>query len=359
MIYINARFLTQDVTGVQRFAEQICLELAKLRDDIVLLVPRNIKRSSFSQNVNIKSIGNKSGHYWEQIELPKYLKSIGSPLLINLCSTAPIFYKNQIVTHHDVTYKRYKASFSWKFRALYSVLIPLMLKNSKALITVSEFSKSEILSYFNYDPQKIHIIYNAVGSEFTNSQASVKEKEDYLLAVSSPNFHKNFHGMLEAFNILRSKYDIPFKLKVIGKSSASFAAQDYTKATDSDDVRFLGRVDDNELISLYQNATAFVFPSFYEGFGIPPLEAQACGCPVISSNKASMPEVLNDSVLYFDPYDNTAMAEAMKRVIVESELRDNLITAGLANVKRFSWSLSAKKVNSIVDNITSSELDRL
>lgn len=354
MIYINARFLTQDVTGVQRFAEQICIELVGLRDDVVLLAPKDIKRSSLPASFNIQTIGEKSGHYWEQVELPKYLRSIDSPLLVNLCSTAPVFYKNQIVTHHDVTYKRYKKSFSLKFRMLYSLLIPMMLKSSKALITVSEFSKSEILQYFNYNPEKIHIIYNAVGREFIDSPKKNDNSEKYFLAVSSPNFHKNFHGMLDAYNLLKSRSGSDVKLKVIGKSASSFATQDFSKNAQDGDVTFLGRVDDNQLISLYQNATAFVFPSFYEGFGIPPLEAQACGCPVISSNKASMPEVLRNSVLYFDPYNVSEMANMMEKIISDSDLRDTLVTAGLQNVKDYSWKVSAQKVNSIIETTMSS-----
>ncbi|CAI1722123.1 glycosyltransferase family 4 protein [Serratia proteamaculans] len=354
MIYINARFLTQDVTGVQRFAEQICIELVALRDDVVLLAPKDIKRSSLPAGFNIQTIGEKSGHFWEQVELPKYLRSIGSPVLVNLCSTAPVFYKNQIVTHHDVTYKRYKKSFSLKFRILYSLLIPMMLKSSKALITVSEFSKSEILQYFKYDPKKIHIIYNAVGNEFVNSSKESDKLDKYFLAVSSPNFHKNFHGMLEAYSLYRSKHGGDIKLKVIGKSASSFATQDFSKNAQDGDVTFLGRVDDNELITLYQNATAFVFPSFYEGFGIPPLEAQACGCPVISSNKASMPEVLRNSVLYFDPYNVAEIANTMEKIISDSALRDTLMIAGLENVKSYSWKSSAEKVNAIIETTTSS-----
>ncbi|WP_411750641.1 glycosyltransferase family 4 protein [Serratia marcescens] len=353
MIYINARFLTQDVTGVQRFAEQICMELVELRNDIILLAPRDIKRSTLPAGFNVRFIGNKSGHYWEQIELPCYLKSLGSPLLLNLCSTAPAFYDNQIVTHHDVTYKRYKKSFSLKFRALYSVLVPLMLRNSKALITVSNFSKSEILDYFSYDKKNIYIVYNAVGQEFSPGMLQENDKDKYILAVSSPNYHKNFHGMLESFSLVKRQHGGNVKLKVIGKSSASFASQYFSKNLVTDDVIFLGRIEDEKLISLYQNAIAFVFPSFYEGFGIPPLEAQACGCPVISSNKASMPEVLNESVIYFDPYNINEMADAMSKVISDEETRSKLISSGFANVKKYSWKKSAQSVCDIINSINS------
>ncbi|WP_265555298.1 glycosyltransferase family 4 protein [Serratia grimesii] len=349
MIYVNARFLTQELTGVQRFAEQLSLSLSSQRDDLVFVSPDGIIRKAIAEKLNVQVIGKKIGHAWEQFELPKYLKKQGAPLLLNLCSTAPMFYKNQIVTHHDVTYKRYPKSFSRNFKLLYGMLVPLMLRNSHRLLTVSEFSKREISEFYGVNEDKISIIYNAVSGDFARSEFR-DNKERYLLAVSSPNYHKNFHGMIEAFLKLEGAN---CKLKVIGKASTSFAAQDYTQLLkETGDIEFLGRVDDKRLVELYQNALAFVFPSFYEGFGIPPLEAQACGCPVISSNAASMPEVLTDSVIYFSPEDTDMMAEVMMKVIVDERLRVALINAGQENVKRFSWDASATKISTILDELS-------
>lgn len=170
------------------------------------------------------------------------------------------------------------------------------------------------------------------------------------MAVSSPNYHKNFHGMIEAFLKIKGPN---CKLKVIGKASTSFAVQDYTQLLkETGNIEFLGRVEDEQLVKLYQNALAFVFPSFYEGFGIPPLEAQACGCPVISSNTASMPEVLADSVVYFSPEDTDMMAEVMMKIISDEDLRSDLIMAGQENVKRFSWDTSATKISAILDELS-------
>ncbi|MCP1104995.1 glycosyltransferase family 4 protein [Serratia nevei] len=348
MLYINARFLAQDLTGVQRFAEQISMALNDIRDDIVFLVPKNVKRNALLEKVRFEEVGERQGHLWEQLDLPAYLKKKGSPILLNLCSTAPIFYRNQIVTHHDVTYKRYPKSFSRKFRALYSVLIPAMLKNSKRLITVSEFSRNEINEVYHCPKEKIAVVYNAVSGEFHRKPDA--KINNYLLAVSSPNYHKNFHGMLEAF--ARLPKDSGVSLKIIGKSATTFAAQDFSKLINgSDDIQFMGRVDDKELIELYQNALAFVFPSFYEGFGIPPLEAQACGCPVIAAKAASMPEVLADSVVYFDPNNISDIAAAMESIITDASLREALIAKGERNVARFSWHRSAEKVDQILREI--------
>ncbi|MGQ8705923.1 glycosyltransferase family 4 protein [Serratia sp. TSA_198.1] len=356
MLYINGRFLTQEMTGVQRFAEEISRQLNKIRNDVVILAPEGILNKAILKEFNVEVVGRKSGHYWEQVELPYALKKKGSPLLLNLCSTAPAFYQNQIVTHHDVTYKRYPSSFSRKFRFVYGVLIPRMLKSSRHLLTVSEFSKEEIHNVFGYPKEKISIIYNAVNDAFAKAEHKSTDRQNaYLLAVSSPNYHKNFHGMLSAFETVSKEFDV--SLKIIGKTAVSFSQQDFSALlSHSDKVEFMGRVDDQELINLYQNALAFVFPSFYEGFGIPPLEAQSCGCPVISSNAASMPEVLQDSVIYFDPNNIAMISDAMKEIISDSELRTELTRKGNLNLKRFSWHASAQKVSDIVDSFSNDQV---
>ncbi|MCR0999117.1 glycosyltransferase family 4 protein [Serratia sp. JUb9] len=349
MLYVNARFLTQEMTGVQRFAEEISLALKDQISDIVFISPPGILREEVARKLDVKVIGERTGHLWEQIDLPRYLKSKGSPLLLNLCSTAPILYKNKIVTHHDITYKRYPQSFSKKFRLFYNLFTPLMLKGSRHLITVSNFSKGEVCQAYRFPEDKVSVVYNAVSNSFKPGSQREDGAEKYLLAVSSPNYHKNFHGMIEAYAKLASP-DVT--LKIIGKASGVFLPQSLeSQATSNDKVKFLGRVDDSELVDLYNNALAFVFPSFYEGFGIPPLEAQACGCPVISSKTASMPEVLADSVLYFDPESSMEIAEAMKKVINDAELRDNLTHKGFENVRRFSWQASAEVISKLVTQL--------
>lgn len=347
MIYVNARFLTQEMTGVQRFAEEISLSLRSIRDDVVFVSPPGILREDVAKKLGVEIIGYRAGHAWEQVDLPRYLKKKGSPLLINLCSTAPIFYTNKVVTHHDVIYKRYPQSYSKSFRVFYNTLVPLMLKSSKKLITVSEFSKKEISEAFNYNANNIVVVSNAVNSSFTPS-IDHGSKERYLLLVSSKNYHKNFHGAIAAFSQLAGYGNL--SLKIIGAANGSFSEMNLTNEH-VDNIEFMGRVDDAALIKLYQGALGFVFPSYYEGFGIPPLEAQACGCPVISSNKASMPEVLLDSALYFDPYNIDDIALHMKELIDDENLRSELREKGYLNVKRFSWYSSASKVNEIINEL--------
>lgn len=344
MIYINARFLTQPLTGVQRFSLELCLELNKIRDDLIFLVhsKAEILDKNLVKDFNIIEVNKGYGHYWEQITLPGYLKNIGSPLLINLCSTAPIFYKNQIVTHHDVTYVRYPESFSFKFRLLYKFLIPRMLHSAKRVITVSNFSKQEISRVYSTPLEKFKIIYNAVNGNFKPNRNI--ERDNFCLAVSSPNLHKNFHRMIEAF--LASNTTL--NLLIIGGQAASFSGINYQA---DPRIKFLGRIDDAELIELYQKAAFFIFPSLYEGFGIPPLEAQACGCPVIASNVASIPEVLGNSAKYFDPLNINEIKLVIENISNNKEMRSQLTTLGFENVQRFSWEKSAYQLSGLIEKV--------
>lgn len=352
MIYINGRFLEQPMTGVQRFAFELVKNLNQLRSDITVLVPNKarILDRSIIDKMNILEIAGGNGHYWEQAVLPKYLKSIGSPLLVNLCNSAPILYKNKISTHHDITYIRFPQSYSWKFRLFYRNFAPLFLKTSHAVITVSEFSKKDISDFYKISPQKIHVIANAVNESFEpkDNKKYNDKKDKFALAVSSPNYHKNFYRMIEAYN----DANINFKIKIIGSASGVFNDRSpiMNDNINADKIEFVGRVTDEELIALYQDAEFFIFPSLYEGFGIPPLEAQKCGCPVISSNAASLPDVLGESTIYFDPLNVDDIKNKIELVSSNSDIRNELITKGLVNVERFSWIKSATKLNELINS---------
>lgn len=356
MIVINARFLTQELRGVQRFAEQICLALKQLRDDVVFVAPHGIKMHESAAALEVQHIGRHTGHLWEQLDLPLYLRKHGNPLLVSLCSTAPLFYNNQIATHHDVTYVRHPESYTRMFRLLYRTMTPIMLSRIKALLTVSNFSKGEISQFYNYSEKKIFVVPNAVSGAFQPGPP-LKEQQDYLLAVSSPSAHKNFSRMIQAFLRLRDHDDL--QLHIVGGASDIFNDDHLQRLASRDPrIRFLGRLSDAELIAQYQGATAFVFPSLYEGFGIPPLEAQACGCPVLAANAASIPEVLQASALYFDPMDVSHMASAMERILTDLPLRQSLRRRGLNNVARFSWDESARRISQRIDALLTPSRDR-
>ncbi|HAT2212371.1 TPA: glycosyltransferase family 4 protein [Serratia marcescens] len=347
MIYINARFLTQDMTGVQRFAAELCLQLARLRDDVIFLSPRDIKQVDIASRLNVKVVGSRSGHLWEQWDLPFFLRKNGCPLLVNLGNTAPLLYLNKVITLHDISYLRYPKTYSWGFRYCYKFFIPLLLGTCKKLLTVSGFSRDEICSQYGFSREKIHIIHNAVSEKFTVSHETGLRR-GYFLAVSSHHYHKNFHGLLAAFNKLPEKYEM--HMIVAGSTHPNYQPLEFDKNL-GNKFSFVGRVSDEELVDLYRNAFCFLFPSLYEGFGLPPLEAQACGCPVIASNAAAMPEVLGESAILVDPLNDDALTEAMEKLVLDPKLRESLIAAGTENIERFSWLLSARQLSCVIDSV--------
>lgn len=349
MIAVNARFLTQSITGVQRYAFEMSKALRKFcnEDEIVFFAPRNIRLKNEAEELNVKIVGSHTGHLWEQLDLPRHLKKIGSPLLLNFCNTAPIFYKNKFSTMHDITYVRYPGTYSRLFRLYYRVMMPLVLRTSRHIFTVSEFSRKEISEYFHFPIENISVAYNAVSSEFKPVVDEKLNAEKYLLAVSSVKENKNFLMALRAFKSV--SVNLPqVKLFIVGDLKAgNFSSVDLSEFMNDSNIRFLGRVSDSQLIKLYSNAVAFLFPSLYEGFGIPVLEAQACGCPVIASNTASLPEVLKNSAIMKNPHDVRELSDAITHIAENVEFRHQVVNLGYENIKRFSWEKSAMNIMNI------------
>jgi glycosyltransferase involved in cell wall biosynthesis len=347
-LVVNARFLTQDITGVQRFAIEISKQLKKMYgDEIAFVTPSPVLHTEVAKELNATVIGHLKGHLWEQIDLPRYLFRHQNPLLLNLANSAPLFYRFKIVTLHDIAYARFPHTFDWKFRLFYKLLIPQILRHSKAIFTVSEFSKREIETFYGVDSSKISVIYNGVSPLFFPHVN--EKKEPYILAVSSLNTQKNFHSLIKAFNRL----SIPnIKLYLVGSMNKSFAALELIEEVEGNpNIVFKGRVEDDELIVLYSNALCFVYPSFYEGFGIPPLEAQACGCPVVCSRAASLGEVGGESVIYCDPYSVDDITHQIRVVLEDESLQQTLRVKGFENIKRFSWKASGEKIGKVLEEL--------
>lgn len=353
MIVINARFLTQQLTGVQRFAFEISRALKALykEQDIRFFAPKDIQLQTEASDLNVEVIGSHTGHLWEQLDLPKHLKKLGNPLLLNFCNTAPIFYKNKISTLHDITYIRFPHTFSKAFRYYYRFVMPLVLKTSKHIFTVSNFSKQEISRYYHISNEYISVIYNAVDQAFHQQLDENLKKENYLLAVSSVKENKNFGMILKAYEEA-SKHTNNLKLFIVGDlKNNNFSNIDLKIFVKHPGIKFLGRVSDTQLIKLYSNAIAFLFPSLYEGFGIPVLEAQSCACPVIASNASSLPEVLRNSADLINPQNINDLIKAIHKIVNNIEHRKALIATGIKNASRFSWEQSAEKVFSTINEV--------
>lgn len=348
-IVVNARFLTQKMTGVQRFGVEISLILKRLLGDKVRFVsPQGIKQNDYAQILEVEIVGNHSGYMWEQLDLPFYLRKQGWPLLLNLCNMAPVFYKNKVTTIHDIAFVAYPQTFSKKFLFVYRVLIPCIIRTSKCLITVSNFSKEEICRNYNVDENNVMIVYNAVSDDFIHIADKKLEKRQYFLAVSSLNYRKNFLSVLKAFELFTKRNSAEYLYIVGDLNNDSFKGVDIKEFKKNSRIVFLGRVSDDELRKYYSNSLGFIYPSIYEGFGIPPLEAQACGCPILVSDIPPLKEVFQNSALYCNPYDVEDIANKMEELLA---MRDEFIMRGNDNIKRYSWNNSAEKIMELVENV--------
>lgn len=354
---VNTRFISQKITGTQRFASNIARELKKMRPETLFLAPPAINNPQLAAELEVRVIGAKNyrlyqklnlpaNPLWEQIDLPLYLWRHGNPGLLNLINLAPYFYKNNIITIHDLCFKLYPEFFSRKFTTLYNFLVPRLARRARHIITVSQHSKSDICEHFLIPPEKVTIAGNAVNFEDAGSNQTSPYPEPYILAVGALEPRKNIPNLIAAFRKLPERN---LRLVIVGKNDLHVFRQTQERlcnsgATEDKRVIFTGYLDDHKLTTLYRHAIGFCYPSFYEGFGLPPLEAQAQGCPVIVSRRASLPEVFGDSALYCDPENIDNIAHMLQILIDDQDLRERLKLAGLKNCRRFSWRQSTEKI---------------
>lgn len=353
-VVVNCRFLTRPVTGVERFAEQITEQLARQRDDLVLVAPRRgeLRRTELA-GLPVHRVGTFAGHAWEQVSLRRFLLRRGKPLLVGLANTGPVGYRGQVVAVHDITHRRHPEGYARRFRALYAVMTPRLVADSAAIVTVSDFSRREIET--TYHPRRpITVVPNAVGRWIVadgSVGATPDVEQPFFLVVGSANAHKNLATAYRAFREYRARGG-GAALVVVGSTHRSFSS---STVDEQEGVIALGRVSDADLAWLYARAIAFIFPSLYEGFGIPPLEAQAAGTPVVASDIAALREALTaQSALWFPPTDARALTQALQRLSTDEALRTRLIREGRSNVARFSWRRSAEILSTVIDDALAS-----
>lgn len=345
-VLINGRFLTQPVTGVQRFATEIAIRITDRRDDVAVAAPRGHLEQRLGPLVQA---GRFHGQLWEQLDLPGMVRELGNPLVLSLTNTGPLRVGRQIVTQHDITRIRYPQSYSRRFRLTYRAITGPLVRRSAAVVTVSDFSRGEIAGHFGVPAARIVVVPNAAGEAF---RPAAHSGAGYLLAVASPSAHKNLGLLLEAYRQYRELVADPLPLHLAGTPTGHLRGD--VPRRDVPGVRDFGRVSDAQLVDLYQQATVFVFPSLYEGFGLPALEAQQCGVPVVAARSGALTEVLADSALLVDPHDPGALAAALRDLAADTDARHALRERGLANARRFDWDRSAAVVDDLISRVLGS-----
>ena len=344
-IFINGRFLTQEMTGIQRFSYEICKALIDKEPGIVIIAPKKI-RKEYRLKCRIIRFGIFTNTLWEQVDLPLFLVKHKNPLLLNFGSPGPIFYPNRIVTIHDLSFYVNPAWFSKSYRFYYRVVTPVVARMSKKVITVSEFSKNEIIRLIGIPEEKITVIQNAVSSVIRKQQSNgTGEKGRYILSVTSLDPRKNLARLVYAYKMAGIETEV--QLALAGKSDPVFNME----LTGEILAHSAGYVPDDELSSLYENAALFVYPSLYEGFGIPPLEAMSLGCPVILSDIPVFREIFGDAAHYVDPLDTGSIRDGILQVLNNEAYRTELIRRGHERVKLYSWERSADKLYSIISSV--------
>jgi glycosyltransferase involved in cell wall biosynthesis len=301
----------------------------------------------------------------EQITVPLALRREGADLFhAPHYVLPPLTPCKSVVTIHDCIHLRFPQYLPNTLGYAYArSSLWFATHRSNRILTVSEASKRDILDYFNVPPGKIDVIYNGIDERFSappdpDDVARVRERfqldHPFILYAGNIKPHKNLERTIEAFQLLRR--DSAFeqvKLVIIGDEIAKYAALRHAVHRHKlhKYVRFFGFVPNSTLAILYRLAAVFVFPSLYEGFGLPPLEAMASGTPVITSNVSSLPEVVGDAALLVNPLEPEAIADSMRRVLTDAALRDDLRIRGLARASQFSWDRSIRRVREIYSEV--------
>ena len=331
---INGKFLAQPITGVQRFARQILSEIDSMISESVflLVIPANVVDVPEYQNIKILRTKTSASIFFDQIKIPLISKKMGIPIL-HLCHVGSIL-KPDYITIHDINVEANPQWFTKKLFLWYTLIHTICAKRAKKIFTVSDFSKSEIKKRYNIPQQRIINIGNAwqhVKKIKTDEHSIAKyglSKKNFYFSLGTKAPHKNLKWVFE----YAQKH--PDKIFAI----SGFTNNNIYAKVDSSmpvNVRFLGYLKDSEIKCLMENCEAFLFPSFYEGFGIPPLEALSIGCPVVVSDISIMHEIFGDSVHYINPNNTDVNLE---------DLLKQSVFPSTSVLEKYSWKKSAEKL---------------
>jgi len=346
-ICLNGRFLSQELTGVQRYAHEL---LARLGPELRVVRPAG-------------ALSPVRGHLWEQFVLPR---ACGRALLWSPGNTGPLAHRRQVVTIHDASTLDHPEWFSGKFARWYRFLLPRLARRARKVITVSEFSRRELVRLCGVPDDRVVAIHNGISPRFAPAAEDEKKafrqrhglERPFCLYLGSLEPRKNVSVLLEAWKNLA-----PQETELVLAGAASHVFRERGFSTLPPGARLLGRVDDAELPALLSAAWGFVFPALYEGFGFPPLEAMACGTPVVCSNTTSLPEVCGaafdpadpastGAVFYFNPTDPAELAAQLERLLdLPADAARRLSANGRAQAAKFTWETCAARTSALLKEL--------
>jgi len=333
-IAINARAAARpELGGVERWARELAARLPALRPGtyVVLRPP--------------PALVHRAGHAWEQFVLPGRAARLGARALLCPANLAPLASSRSIVVVHDAAALRHPGWYSRAYAAWQRLVLPAVARRARLVITVSEFSRSEIVELLGVPAERVAIVAGGVDERFTPhadprpARKALSLDRPYVLCVASHTARKNLAALVPAARALAGQ---GVEVAVAGGHRPQFARE-----ADLDGVRLLGHVDDALLPGLLAGAAAFALPSRYEGFGLPVLEAMACGTPVVAAAAGALPETCGGAAWLVEP-DGEAFAAALPALLRDRAERERLRAAGLVRARTFTWDATARAVDALV-----------
>ncbi|HZU29062.1 MAG TPA: glycosyltransferase family 1 protein [Bryobacteraceae bacterium] len=330
-IALNARFYSHRPTGMQRYGVEMASRMA---NDLDVLRPRRPLRGA-------------EGHMWEQAYLAGAARG---RLLWSPNNTGPLAVARQICTVHDIIPLERPEWFTPGFVRLYRWLMPRLARRVQHIIAISEFTKQRLIERLGVAPERITVIYNGVDACFSPRPADEIERvrtelriptPHYVLCLGSVEPRKNQARLLAAWERVARRFPSDVHLVVAGARGSSTVFTEVTLDRIPDRVHFTGYVKQEHLPALYSGALALCYPSLYEGFGLPPVEAMACGTPVVTSASTSLPEVVGSAAVLVNAEEIDDIGEGMRRVVESADLRASLRKTGLAKAATYSWDAAA------------------
>lgn len=291
----------------------------------------------------------------------KYCKNA---LLLTVDSKVPIFLHKTCRIIPQITdlavfrmADTYKRSRVWLWKMQYRVLC----RRAEHFVAISEFTKKEMTEILGVPKEKIDVIYCSAREDIKRVTDETKLTElrcryhlpkRFILFVGNNNPRKNLARLIRAFDYMKRETTLPHELVIAGGQGWKFSSDKVlSDIIAKDKIHFIGYVPDKDISTLYSAAELFVFPTLYEGFGIPVIEAQKCGIPVLTSNVSALPEVGGDAALYVNPYDESEIKQGIIKLLNDQTLREEIINKGYHNAERFSWKSSAEQLNRVVEGI--------
>lgn len=359
-------------TGIGNYAYQIINSLNNLdtSNKYLLFMPENCSTDiDFNRNFEVRNISeNNSSSFWDEVNIPNILHDNEVEIYhvpqngIGLPFDKPC---RMIITLHDIIPYRMPETVGPNYLKIFLKEIPRIIPQCDGIITVSNFSKEDIMKEFNFPGDKIFVTHLAPEDIYVPHDKQISKslinnlyniQGDFILYIGGFSPRKNIIGLMEAFSKLLAKYRKDIKLVIAGKKGISYDIYRLRaeQLNISEKVIFPGFISMEHLPYLYSASELFVYPSFYEGFGLPPIEAMACGIPVIASNSTSIPEIVGDNTISINPNDTDELFEAMLKVLEDDSLRESLITKGLVRASELSWRDTALKTLKAYNKIINS-----